>query len=422
MTYRPRHVDAQLNRALAAAGAVLIEGPKAVGKTATARQVTKSEVLLDVDGQARALAQLDPALLLEGEVPRLIDEWHLVDGIWDHVRRAVDRRRATDPASGVGQFVLAGSAVPKDRITRHVGSGRFIRLRMRPMTLDEAGHSSRAVSFRELVGGDIVRAPDPGLNFRGLLELLCIGGWPGNLEATADEAQRLLRGYVADVTRVDVRRLDDVRRSPSIVGRLLRSLARNNATAVPIATLRRDVNGEEGNHKDETISEYLDALVRLMIIEDLQPWSPSLRSRTRLRLTPVRHFVDPSLAIAAMKANPGRLLRDLEWTGLLFESLVVRDLRVYADALEAEAYSYRDESGLEADLVLELAGGGWAAFEVKLGLNQVDAAAANLLKLKNRVDARAAGEAIALVVVTGSGFAYRRDDGVSVVPIATLTI
>jgi hypothetical protein len=265
-----------------------------------------------------------------------------------------------------------------------------------------------------------VRATDPGLRFDRLLELLCIGGWPGNLDASADDAQRVLRGYMSDVARVDVRRVDGARRDPRLVDRLLRSLARNVATATPVANLRRDVNGDQGAHKDETIAAYLDALARLMVIEDLPAWAPSIRSRTRLRVAAVRHFVDPSLAIAAVRANPAQLKRDLEWTGLLFENLVVRDLRVFAEAHGGQVFSYRDETGLEADAVIETSDGGWAAFEVKLGPAQIDQAAKNLLRLKDRVDAAVAGEPAALAVITGSGYGYTRPDGVSVIPIGVL--
>lgn len=421
MAYRPRIVDAELTASLHAAGAVLIEGPRACGKTETARQAARSEVLLDLDEQARSLAAIDPALVLEGDAPRLIDEWQVVGGIWDHVRRTVDARRAQDPESGVGQFILTGSAVPADDLTRHVGSGRFIRLRMRPMTLAEAGHSTGSVSFASVLDGADVRATDPGLGFERLLELLCIGGWPGNLGASAEAAQRLLRGYLSDVARLDVRRVDGARRDPRLVDRLLRSLARNVATATPVANLRRDVNGEQGNHKDETIAAYLDALARLMVIEDLPAWAPSIRSRTRLRVASVRHFVDPSLAVAAVRASPARLKRDLEWTGLLFENLVVRDIRVFAEALGGQVFSYRDESGLEADAVVETSDGRWAAFEVKLGTTQVEDAAQNLLRLRERVNPAVAGEPAALGVITGSGYGYTRSDGVSVIPVGALT-
>ena len=291
---------------------------------------------------------------------------------------------------------------------------------MRPMTFSEAGRSTKTISLGSVLAGEPVRAGDPGLTFDRLLELLCIGGWPGNLGATAEAAQRLLRGYLNDVARVDLRRADGRRRDPQLVSRLLRSLARNVSTATSIASLRRDVNGADGNHHDETISDYLSALDRLMITDNLEAWAPSLRSRTRLRSAPVRYLADPSLAVAALRANPEKLRRDIEWTGLLFENLVVRDVRVLAEAVGATTFAYRDETGLEADVVLELAGGGWAAFEVKLGVSQVEAAAKNLLALRSRVDVQVAGEPTALAVITGAGYGYTRPDGVSVIPIGAL--
>ncbi len=414
MPYHARVVDAELAASLASAGAVLVEGPKACGKTETARQVARSEVLLDVDPRARQAAAVDPSLVLEGDTPRLIDEWQRESEIWNHIRRAVDDRGVP------GQFILTGSSVPPDEETRHVGAGRIIRLRMRPMTLAEAGHGSGAVSFKEVMRGQPVRAADPGLSVRRITELVSVGGWPGNLGLDVSAAQRLLRGYIGEISRVDIRLVDGVRRDPQTVTRLLRSLARNVATPTPIRLLRADVNGADGNLKEETIASYLDALSRLMIIEDLPAWAPGLRSCTRLRAAAVRHFVDPSLAVAIVRATPARLLADLNWLGFLFENLVVRDLRVYAQALDAQVFAYRDESGLEADAVVEMPDGRWAAFEVKLGVSEVDAAAANLIKLKNRVDTTATGEPLALGVITGTGFAYVREDGVAVIPIGAL--
>lgn len=412
--YRPRVVDTEVAAALAAAGAVLIEGPRACGKTSTASQIAASEVRLDVDPTARAAAGVDPALVLEGPVPRLIDEWQLEPGIWNNVRRAVDDRGAP------GQFILTGSAVPADDATRHVGAGRIVRLRMRPMTLAEAGHSAGTVSLAAVVAGEPVRAGDPGMTVRRIAELVAVGGWPAHLEIGVNEAQRVLRGYLGEVARIDVRRVDGVRRDPQVVTRLLRSLARNVATPAPVRLLLADVNGPDGTMKDETLAAYLDALSRLMITEDLPAWAPTLRSRTRLRASAVRHFVDPSLAVAALRATPDRLLRDLNWLGFLFENLVVRDLRVYAQALDGELFHYRDESGLEADTIIELPDGRWAAFEVKLGQAEIDRAAAQLLKLRDRIDNEASGAPTALAVISGSGFSYVRDDGVAVISFGAL--
>lgn len=414
MQYLPRVVDAELAASLASVGAVLVEGPKACGKTETARQAARSEVRLDVDAQARATAALDPSLLLDGPTPRLIDEWQRVPAIWDHVRRTVDDRQAA------GQFILAGSAVPADDETRHSGAGRFIRLRMRPMTLWESGHSTGAISFAALLGGEAARAIDPGLTIRDIADRLAVGGWPGHLGEPVASAQRRLRGYIGEIARVDAHHVDGVRRDPQVVTRLLRSLARNVATATAITRLRADVNGSDGTMKEETVSSYLGALARLMITEDLPAWSPGLRSRTRLRAAAVRHFVDPSIAVAAMRASPERLLAEPKWFGFLFESLVVRDLRVFAQALDAEVYHYRDESGLEADAIVETADGRWAAFEVKLGHGEIEAAASHLRKLRDRVDVGAIGEPLALGVITGTGYGYVRTDGVAVIPIGAL--
>ena len=415
MDYRPRIIDLELQSALATVGAVLIEGPRAAGKTATARRAAASEVLLDVDPGARRALQIDPALVLDGATPRLIDEWQLEPEIWNHVRRAVDDRGRP------GQFILTGSAVPPDDATRHVGAMRFLRLRMRPMTLFESGDSSGRVSLAAVLAGERVSSPESGPSVRRLVELVCRGGWPGNLGLTTGQAQRSLVGYLDEVSRVDIRRVDRVRRDPQTVMRVLRSLARNSGTAVRLSALTADVNGATGSLKSDTVASYVAALARLLVIEDLEPWSPAMRSRVRLRGTPVRHYVDPSLAVAALRATPERLLSDLNAFGLLFESLVVRDLRVFAQSLGARLYHYRDEVGLEADAIIERGDGRWAAFEVKLGSAEVDAGAESLLRLRDaRIDTSAAGDPLALAVITSSGYGYVRDDGVAVIPIGAL--
>jgi len=416
MQYRPRIVDQELKDALDSVGAVLIEGPKACGKTETARQAAKSEVLLDIDEQARTAVSVEPDLVLDGAEPRLIDEWQRAPDIWNLVRRAVDDRR------GPGHFILTDSSVPPDDQTRHVGAGRFIRLRMRPMALAESGNSTEKVSLRAVLKGEAARAQEPGLSVGDLAELISRGGWPGSQDSSVVQAQRVLRGYVDEIARADVQRVDGVRRDPDAVARLLRSLARNVATPASINSLRADVNGADGNLRPETVSSYLGALERLMVIEHLPAWAPSLRSRTRLRAAAVRYFVDPSLAVAAIRATPDRLLRDLRWLGLLFENLVVRDLRVYAQALDAQVFAYRDGTGLEADAIIEMPDGRWAAIEGKLGQNEVERAAEHLIRLRERVDTDAIGEPLALVVITATGYGYVRKDGVVVAPIGALTL
>lgn len=392
----------------------MIEGPKACGKTATARQATASEVLLDVDRLAREAVAIDPTLVLGGATPRLIDEWQLEPELWNHMRRTIDDRG--DP----GQFVLTGSAVPADDISRHTGAGRIARMRMRPMSLFEAGTSNGEISLAALLGGERARCGDPGLDVPRIAEEICVGGWPGQRELATDRAMRAVRDYLDEVRRADVARLEGKRRDPERVGRLLRSLARNVASHVAMTTLARDTGGVDQPLEPETVSDYLDALTRLMIVEDQPAWAPHMRSRYVLRGASKRHFADPSLAAAALRTSPDRLLRDLRTLGFLFESLVVRDLRVYAQACDAQVLQYRDSSGLEVDAIVEAADGRWAAFEVKLGSGQVEEGAATLKRFVERVDLDRCGEPASLGVIVGSGLGYRRPDGIDVIPIGAL--
>lgn len=404
MDYRPRIIDAQLSAALDAVGAVVLEGPRAVGKTESGRHSARSEVRVDTPAARQAFA-VDPGLLLRGATPRLIDEWQTEPDIWNEIRHEVDRRQAK------GQFVLTGSAVPRDDPARHPGAGRFIHLRMRPMTLAETGHSIAAVSLAAVLDGQSVSAPDTGLRVADLAERIVVGGWPGHLDLSAAQAMRAMAGYIEDTCRVDLQRLDGVRRDPRSVRRLIDSLARNVATPASLESLAADANGADGTTLPETVGTYLQALDRLMVTEDLPAWKPGLRSRARLRAAAVRHLADPSLATAALNAGPSRLLRDLGWMGFLFESLVVRDLRVYAQPLDGRLYHYRDSNGLDADAIIELQDGRWAAFEVKLGSSPtvVDAAATGLLRLASIVDGPPPA---ALGVITGTGYSLVRPDGV----------
>ncbi|MHB8296036.1 MAG: ATP-binding protein [Acidimicrobiales bacterium] len=316
----------------------MIEGPRACGKTSTARQAAASEVLLDVDQAARAAIGVDPALVLDGPTPRLIDEWQLEPAIWNHLRRVVDDRQQP------GQFILTGSAVPTDDITRHTGAGRIGRLRMRPMSLFETGHSDGTISLARLLDGDRARSPDPQLTLPDIAGCISTGGWPGLLGATPRQSALTVRDYLDDIARVDVGRLNG-RVSPDKVRRLLRSLARNVATHAAATTLAIDAGGPDGPLDDDTVRGYLEMLGRLMVIEDQPAWAPHLRSRSVLRRAPKRHFTDPSLAVAALGSSPERLTSDLSLFGFLFESLVVRDLRVYAQASEARVMQYRDNTG-----------------------------------------------------------------------------
>lgn len=390
---------------------MVIEGPKACGKTATARRAAASEVLLDVDDDARRAAQIDPSLILDGAVPRLLDEWQVEPAVWNHVRRAVDDRGVP------GQFILTGSSVPPDDITRHSGAGRLSRLRMRPMSLFELGRSTGEVSLLAAMTGGPVRSGDAGLTVPDVAEEIGLGGWPGFRGLTTDAGLRAVRDYLGEVVRVDVERVDGTRRDPDRVLRLVRSLARNVATHVSAATLAADTGGDEGPLKDETAREYLAALSRLLIVEDLPAWSPSMRSRSPLRAAAKRHFVDPSLAVAALGSSPDRLLADLNTLGYLFESLVVRDLRIYAQTFGARVLQFRESGGSEFDAVVEGPDGSWAGFEVKLGRGQVDAAAASLTRAAAKVGGP---EPALLAVVVATGYGYVRDDGVAVIPIGAL--
>lgn len=417
MDYRPRVVDAELKTRLGAAGGVLIEGPKGCGKTETARQVAASEVLLDIDAAAREAAAVAPELVLEGETPRLVDEWQLEPQVWNHVRREIDARQLP------GQFILTGSAVPADEITRHTGALRITRLRMRPMSLFELGRSTGAISLAALLDGKPATAADPRLSVTDLVKEIAVGGWPGLRGLEVELALTAVRGYLDEVRRVDIGRVDtETRRDPDKVLQLLRSVARNVATETPATTLARDAGGSDGALDDDTVRAYLAALERLMVLEDQPAWAPHMRSKYALRRAPKRHFVDPSLAVAAVRATPERLLTDLNYVGHLFESLVVRDLRVYAQAIDgaAEVRHYRDSNGNEADVIIDLPDGRWGAFEVKLGVGRVDEGVAALMRFRKQIDTQKSGEPAALGVIVGSGYGYQRPDGISVIPIAAL--
>lgn len=414
-TYRARVVDHELSQRLRISRAVLVEGPKACGKTETARQAASSEVLLDVDEAARAAIAVDPSLVLAGDTPRLIDEWQVEPRVWNHVRRAVDERKAP------GQFILAGSAVPTDDATRHSGAGRIGRLRMRPMSLFESGLSDGSISLRELLEGGCAKSTANDVTLVDLTEAIARGGWPALQALPIEDAMESVADYVDDVCRTDVNRVDGVRRDPARVRRLLRSLARNVATHVAMTTLAADTaDGADNPLKQHTVAEYLAALERLFVIENQPPWEPHLRSRSILRKSSKRHFVDPSLAVSALRADPAALLRDLNLLGFLFESLAVRDLRIYAQVGRGEVRQFLDNKGLEVDAIVE-SDGRWGAFEVKLGgEDPIAEGAANLLKFASEIDTQRSGHPAALGVIVASGYGYRREDGVQVIPITAL--
>lgn len=411
----PRVADQQLRHYLEAFGAVLIEGPKACGKTLAARQVAQSEVALDVDAAARAAVAVDPSLVLTGASPMLIDEWQ-VGGtpLWNYVRRMVD------DGQSMGQFILTGSATPSDDTARHTGAGRMGRIRMRPMSLFESQDSSGEISIEVLLNGEAQSCPDPGLSTSELLDLIIRGGWPQNVALAPAAAMLRNRNYLTTVQEIDVRAVSGMTRAPQHIARLILSLARNTATEVKITTLATEAAPDGDSAGRPTVYRYLEALERLMVVEDVPAWSTHLRSAARLRQEPKRHFADPSLAVAALQAGRPRLLRDLNYAGFLFESLVVRDLRALAAPLDAEIFHYRDSNQVEADIVLVLPDGRWGAFEVKLGPERVEEGATSIRRFADQIDTKKVGEPSVLGVITNATPGYRREDGVVVVPIGAL--
>ncbi|WP_454050990.1 ATP-binding protein [Cellulomonas sp. Marseille-Q8402] len=412
--YRTRVLDEVVAARLRSAGAVLLEGPKASGKTRTAQQHTASQVYLDTDDSARSALAVDPALVLDGAAPQLVDEWQLeATRVWNHVRSEVDRRGAP------GQFVLTGSAVPDDDVARHTGAGRFARLTLRPMSLFETGDSTGEMSLGQLLRGGRPAARDPGTSVRDVTDALVRGGWPLHLGMDVADAARANVDYLRTVAEVDIPRLDGTRRDPARTSRFLQALARNTAMELRVTRLAADVDAGNGLLARTTAYDYLAALRRLMVLDELPPWATHLRSRAVLRTSPRIHLSDPSLSAAALGAGTDRLLSDLNCLGLLFESLVVRDTRVYAEPLDARVHHYRDSDGLEIDLVVQTRDGAWGAFEVTLGPGQVDEAARHLLAFAAKVDTDRTGEPAVLAVITATGYGYTRPDGVVVVPVGT---
>lgn len=415
MTYSPRVVDVELRQALEAMGGVLLEGARACGKTSTGSHQAASVVRLDADPQAARLVELSPGLVLEGQTPRLIDEWQLAPAIWNAARHEVDQRQRR------GQFIFSGCSVPRDDVTRHSGAGRFARLKMRPMSLFEWGSSTGDVSFADLMSGHGSVAATASVTYEELARLAVIGGWPALLGATTEQAQFYNRAYLEELAHSDVQRVTGVGHAPERVRRLLAALARSVASEVRLTTLRADISGDGGDLGIDAVRTYLDALTRVFAIEGQAAWSVALRSKSRLREQPKMHLVDPALAAAALNAGPDRLARDPEYFGQVFESMAVRDLRVYAQPLTGQVFHYRDNTGLKIDAIVECMNGTWAAFEVKLGGGRVEDAERNLLKLRDeRVDLDRVGTPAALVVLTGTQYAYTLPSGVHVVPLATL--
>lgn len=418
--YMPRIIDRQIQTYLETFGAVCVEGPKWCGKTWTSSYHSKSEIFIgDPAGnfQNRQLAQLSPALVLDGETPRLIDEWQEVPPIWDAVRYQVDQRPEK------GQFILTGSATPNHKGIVHSGAGRIARLRMRTMSLYESGDSSGSVSLEELCRGRLQPAMTGDVELRTLTGLVVRGGWPGSLGLPAERAELLPGEYMDAVIDDDVYRMDGIRRNTSKMRLLLRSLARNESTTVTNRVLKNDIRERDDEDIDaETVAEYLDIFRRLFLIDDQPPFSVGIRSSVRVKQAAKRHFCDPSLACSLLKATPSGLMGDLETLGFLFEALCERDLKIYAESFGGSLYHYQDYRGREIDAVVELPDGQWCAFEIKLGANQIDAAAENLLRIRQEFEKDPKGKppAVLCVLCGMSNAAYCRQDGVFVVPVTAL--
>ena len=413
LAYHPRITDQELATRLQVMGAVLIEGPKACGKTATASQVAKTIVRFDEDPTARAQVSLDPQALFSGEPPILFDEWQLEPDIWNRVRRQVDDRNEK------GQFILTGSARPRDDANRHSGAGRFSVMQMRPMSLFESGHSNGQMSLAALLEGDKQTGLGTHLTFEELLKRIVVGGWPELVHADEEFARHWLDDYLRQVIEVDIPDMGH-RRNPSNLARLLESLGRGVGQAVKLSELAKDVGGESGPIAHETLAGYLDALDRLKLTDNSPAWRPHMRSRTRLRTAPVRYFVDPSLATAALNIGTAELRADPPATGFHFEALVVRDLRIYTQLQRGQVDSWRDANGSEVDAIVTARDNKWAAFEIKLNPRDVDAAAASLLRFAANVDTSRHKKPACLGVITSTGAGGRRADGVHVIPIGTL--
>ena len=417
--YRPRLIDNIIDSYLEAFGAVCVEGPKWCGKTWTSSYHCKSEIMLgnpDGNFQNRQLAQMSPSLVLEGETPRLIDEWQEVPQLWDAVRYKVDQ------SGNKGQFILTGSATPNHKGILHSGAGRIAKLRMRPMSLFESGNSSGDISLKDICEGRIEPKISGEVDLRKLIDFIIRGGWPANQETTLKQAAYLPIQYIRAVLDDDVYRIDNVKRDKHKMELLLRSLARNEATTVTNKKLKNDIKEIDDEDIDvETVSAYLGVFQRLFLTDNQKPFEAKLRSSIRIKQAEKRHLSDPSLAAALLNATPEMLLNDLNTLGFLFEALCERDLKIYAESFDAELYHYQDYNNNEMDAVIAMPDGKWCGFEIKLGANQIDMAAENLIKIKNEIKASGGIAPDSLCVICGlSNAAYQRPDGVFVVPITAL--
>lgn len=424
--YRKRIADALLKEKLEIMGAVLIEGPKWCGKTTTAEQIAGSVLYVDEPAkkeQNKRLAGINPRLLLEGATPRLLDEWQEAPELWDAVRFEVDHRD-----EGLGQFILTGSAVPLDKAGRnkisHSGTGRFGWLIMRPMSLFESGESNGSVSLKDdLFEGNPDLSSVNNLGLEDIAKCMCRGGWPMATMIDSDNAMKVAGEYITAIVYSDISRVDNVKRDPEFTKRVLRSYARNQGAQSSMSTIYSDIVMHETESLGiETVTSYVNALKRIYVIEDVLAWNPNLRSKTAIRTSDTRYFVDPSIATASLGLGPQDLINDLKTMGFIFETLVIRDLRVYAEAVNGSIYHYRDKSGLECDAVICLKNGSYGLIEIKIGgEGEISAGIKTLKELNNKIDSEKMKGPSFLAVVTAVGdYAYRCEDGVYVVPVGCL--
>lgn len=419
--YKPRIVDILLKRKLEAKGAVLIEGPKWCGKTTTALQQAESVLRMDNPQdkeQNLNLAKLNPQRLLKGNPPRLIDEWQIAPMLWDAVRYEVDERGA------MGQFILTGSAVPADtKNITHSGTGRFTWLSMRPMSLFESGESSGEISLKELFDGNLDVDGENVLNIDDLAFLICRGGWPQSINLKKDIALQQAFDYYDAVVKSDINRADGINKNPERVKRIMKSYARNQGSQAASTVIAQDISSNElESVNEDTVHTYIEALKKIFVVEDMPAWNPNLRSKAAIRTSDTRYYVDPSIATASLGIGPEDLINDLNTFGLFFETMCVRDLRVYAESIDGSVYHYRDSSNLECDTVVHLRNGSYGLIEIKLGgEDSVNDGAKNLLKLKEKLDTTKMKKPSFLMVLTGLGnYAYKREDDILVVPVGCL--
>ena len=416
--YIKRISDGKLKLLLQAKGAVFIEGPKWCGKTRSAEEMAKSVLYMQDPDTSKAnilTAKIKPSLLLDGETPRLLDEWQVAPELWNAVRFAVDKRHAN------GQFILTGSVIPTKTDDMHTGTGRIARMKMRTMSLFETQDSTGEISLEALFDGELNIEGKSSLTVEQLAFVINRGGWPTVAGERNEKIALAIAGdYLEAVANEDISKADGIEKNPDRVKGLLRSLSRNISCEARTTTILNDLAENDEALSQVTIDQYINALKKIFVIEDLPAWNVSLRSKSAIRTTAKRHFTDPSIAAASLRATPKRLLSDFRTFGFLFESLCIRDLRVYAESIDGNVYHYRDKSGLEIDVIIQLADGRWAAVEIKMGAGEIEDASEHLLELRKRVDTEKVNEPSFLMVITGTEYAFQMKNGVWIIPLGCL--